>query len=87
MGPRRGLHYSVRLSTNQAISTLDPALVIGTSAVSIGAKESVTLTPTVTIPSTTATGYYYLGVILDEDDSDESDNATGVWDIAGISIY
>jgi V8-like Glu-specific endopeptidase len=82
-----GLHYQVRLSTNKIISTGDTLLVTVSSTVTIGAKESVTLSPNITIPSTTATGYYYLGVMLTDDDSDESDNTTGSFDVAGVSVF
>src|SRR4029450_73573 len=82
------VHYTVRLSTNKSISILDPSLATGTITVAkIGAKESVILTPTISIPSTTAYGDYYMGVTLNEADSDASDNTTGIWDVAGISIY
>lgn len=80
--------YRVYLSTNDNISAGDTLLGTYTFSWSFGTMSSVRVNiGTVTIPSNTPPGSYFVGVILDPStDSRSSNNDTDSWDATPITV-
>ncbi|KAA3606072.1 MAG: hypothetical protein DWQ01_17910 [Planctomycetota bacterium] len=83
----RTIATSVYLSTNDNISEYDTFLQSHTFAWNFGPMDGNTITvPPPTIPQGTLPGEYFLGVIVDTDDADPSNNDSDGWDAAGITV-
>ncbi|NUQ22512.1 MAG: T9SS type A sorting domain-containing protein [Saprospiraceae bacterium] len=80
----------VYLSTDQLITPEDEQLgVITVTGAYIPTKQTLSVTLSgdqPTIPANTPSGDYYLGLILDLDDYDDANNATGKWDVQKIKV-
>ena len=76
------------LSTNDNISTADTLIQSHTFTWDFAAKSSVRITYSTppTIPSTTAAGTYWVGVILDITDGNTGNNDTDGWDAVEINV-
>jgi len=82
------VNVSVYLSTNDNITTSDTLLNSHSFTHSFGAKGTTTVTVSSlpTIPLATATGDYYIGVIITTSDYDAGNNDTDGWDAAKIHV-
>jgi hypothetical protein len=80
-------NVSVYLSTNSTISTSDTRIQTHSFAWNFGVKTGVTIgmTPPV-IPSTTAPGTYYLGILITSSDANNANNATSSWDAQRVNV-
>jgi V8-like Glu-specific endopeptidase len=78
--------YSIRLSSNTNITTSDPELASGLTTADIGSMDVSERTRTVTIPSGSSTGTWYLGVILTATDAVTGNNTTASTDVKAVSV-
>lgn len=79
-------NYSIRLSSNTSIETSDPQLASGLSTANIGSMDVAESTLTVTIPSSTATGTWYFGVILTASDAVTGNNTTTATEVRAFTV-
>jgi hypothetical protein len=82
------LTIKLYLSGDKAITADDVLLAEGSisSSISRTSALSVHWTSVWPIPATTASGTYYVGVILQIADADTTNNATGEWDVAPLTV-
>ncbi len=81
------LGYDIYLSTNNNISTTDVLLASGSVNVSIGIRLSVSIDAVLPlIPAATASGDYFVGVILDVADAATGNNDTDGQDAAPLTV-
>ncbi|MEN0002750.1 MAG: BACON domain-containing carbohydrate-binding protein [Bacteroidota bacterium] len=83
------LSVDVYLSPNEIISTNDTYITtLALSNATLGPKGTLNLSPNnpLQIPATISSGNYFIGVLIDINDSDNSNNATSNWDVDPITI-
>ncbi|MDX1413764.1 MAG: trypsin-like serine protease [Candidatus Promineifilaceae bacterium] len=82
------VNLTMYLSTNDIISTADTALGSTSFSYNFAPKSTVNVNVSVppTIPAATASGTYYIGVILDIADNDTGNNASSGQDASMINV-